>query len=75
MYEKVKKGKQLISFDAIDAYTKWLTTKEAARYLKITEGTLRNLVSSGQVKYHKRGRHNRYRIEDLDVLVECKEWS
>jgi transposase len=27
--------------------------KEAARYLKITEGTLRNWVSQGRIKPHK----------------------
>ena len=31
--------------------------KEAARYLKVTEGTLRNWVSKGRIKPRKVGKH------------------
>lgn len=37
----------------------WLTSKEAARYLGISEGTLRNLTSNGHINYYKFRRLNR----------------
>ena len=46
----------------------WLTTEEAAAYLRISVGTLRNMTSNGQVPYSKLGRRNRYQIEDLRNL-------
>ena len=47
----------------------WLTSKEAAHYLKISTKTLMNLSSNGQVPYHKFGRLNRYRKSELAKLI------
>lgn len=47
----------------------WLTTQEAARYLGLSVGSLRNLTSNGQVPYCKLGRRNRYRVADLRALL------
>jgi excisionase family DNA binding protein len=47
----------------------WLTTKEAAAYLKVSEGTLRNLCCNGVVPYYKLVRRNRYRVFDLRSLL------
>jgi len=43
--------------------------KEAARYLKITEGTLRNWVSKGRIKPHKLGKHVIFFREELETWV------
>jgi len=49
--------------------TEWLTTIEAALYLKITPETLRNMTSSKAVTYYKLGRRNRYKLSDLRKLI------
>jgi excisionase family DNA binding protein len=50
----------------------WLTSKEAAKYLGISEGTLRNLTSNGHIQYYKFRRLNRYKPTDLDLLIKKK---
>lgn len=47
----------------------WLTSKEAAEYLGISEGTLRNLTSNGHIPYYKFRRLNRYKSSELNLLV------
>ncbi len=47
----------------------WLTSDEAALYLKVSVGTLRNLTSNGHVPYHKLGNRNRYLRDDLRNLL------
>ncbi len=49
--------------------TEWLTTFEAADYLKVSVGTLRNMTSNGRVPYFKLDRRNRYRLCDLRGLL------
>jgi excisionase family DNA binding protein len=46
-----------------------MTSEEAASFLKISVGTLRNLTSNGHVPYYKLGRRNRYILDDLRKLV------
>ncbi len=43
--------------------------KEAARYLKITAGTLRNWVSKGRLKPHKVGKHVLFFKEELATWI------
>lgn len=43
--------------------------KEAARYLKITAGTLRNWVSKGRLKPHKVGKHVLFFKEELETWI------
>ena len=47
----------------------FMTTEEAATYLRISCGTLRNMTSNGRVKFYKLGRSNRYLQSDLRALV------
>lgn len=49
--------------------TEWLTTIEAAAYLKVSVGTLRNMTCNGRVPYFKLDRRNRYRLCDLRGLL------
>lgn len=49
--------------------SEWLTSEEAARYLRVTEQTLRNMTSNGRVPYYKLGRSNRYLRSELKSLL------
>lgn len=52
----------------------WLSTKEAAAYLRITVGSLHNMSSNGLIPYYKLGKRNRYRLEDLrKTLIDSKK--
>ena len=46
-----------------------LDSREAAAYLKVSVKSLMNMCSNGQVPYHKLGRRNRYRKDELDALL------
>jgi len=47
----------------------WMTTEQAAEYLGLSVGALRNMASNGQVPYHKLGRRNRYNVVELRQLL------
>lgn len=47
----------------------WLSYGEAAQYLRIAVGTLRNLVSQRRIPHAKRGRIVRFRPDDLDAWL------
>ena len=57
---------QSLIFDRL----KWLNTKEAAMYLRVSVGQMRNMVWRQQVKAYRL--HNRLRFlrSDLDKLVK-----
>lgn len=44
----------------------WLSTEEAATHLRISEHTLRNLVSMGKMPYYKFGRRLRFLKTELN---------
>lgn len=51
----------------------WLTSNEAAEFLKISKSCLMNMCSNGQIPYYKLERRNRYRMSDLkDLLLKTK---
>lgn len=47
----------------------WLNSFEAAEYLRLSVKALRNKTSNGQIPFHKFGRLNRYRKDELDSLL------
>ncbi len=49
--------------------TEWLNSKEAAEFLRLSVKALRNKTSNGQVPFHKLGRLNRYRKNELESLM------
>lgn len=51
----------------------WLTTKEAAMYLKISEAALRNLASRRKIIYYKFFRSNRYKKSELNQLLSANK--
>ena len=44
-----------------------LTTKEASRYLKITEVSLRRFIRARKIRAYKEGRRGGYRILKEDI--------
>ena len=47
---------------------RWLTTSEAAHYLRISVSSLKMMVYRGQVRVRKLGRRNRFLREELERL-------
>ena len=50
----------------------WLTTKDAAHFLAISENALRIMVHRDQIKVYKFGRRLRFKLEDCQCLVSLK---
>lgn len=55
-----------------DSAEAWLSTEQAAEYLGISVGSLRNRVSCGEIPRRKLGRLNRYLRSELDALLVSK---
>ncbi|MCY4643277.1 MAG: helix-turn-helix domain-containing protein [Bacteriovoracales bacterium] len=51
----------------------WLTTKEAARYLKVSPNALRIMVHKRKIKAHKIGNRLRFKREDINILIKKKD--
>jgi len=51
---------------------KWLSTKEAAHFLRLSENALRIMVHREQVRAFKFGRRLRFRPEDCQALFTTK---
>ena len=69
---RLGKGAELTNISDLplfDNLNEWLTTSEAAGYLKISKGSLLNMVWRKQVRPHKLGRRNRYLKSDLSELI------
>ncbi|MEY3903769.1 MAG: hypothetical protein RL189_3075 [Pseudomonadota bacterium] len=65
IFEK-QTGFALTKSDFVD---EWLTSDEAAAFLKISTATLRNLTSSGKIPFYKFGRRNRYSKRELKNML------
>lgn len=50
----------------------WLNSKDAASFLCISEGALRNLVYRGQIPFYKFGRRLRFRYSEIHALLKLK---
>lgn len=48
----------------------WMDSIEASTYLRISIGSLRNMVSFGHIKSYKLGRRLRFKREELDKAME-----
>ena len=60
---------ELASVDSSLSNREWLNTEQAADYLAISVGALRNMTSNGQVPYYKLGNRNRYSVTQLRQLL------
>jgi len=50
----------------------WLSTEEAAGYLRLSENALRIKVHRGQVPVYRFGRRLRFRLKDCEALISPK---
>jgi excisionase family DNA binding protein len=48
---------------------KWMTSKEAAAYIRVSVGQLRNMVWRGQIKRYRLRNRLRFLRSDLDSFV------
>jgi excisionase family DNA binding protein len=48
---------------------KWLTTNEAARYLRVSISSIKTMIYRGQVRVYKLGRRNRFLMNELERLI------
>ena len=71
-YEKSVAGKVMEMLFENRMRREWLTTKEAAQYLLISENALRIMVHRNQVQVARFGRRLRFRLEDCRLLVLTK---
>lgn len=51
---------------------KWMTSKEAASYIRVSVGQLRNMVWRGQIQAFHIGNRLRFLRSDLDRLIVSK---
>lgn len=52
---------------------KWMTSKEAAMYLRISVGELRNMVWRRQIHFFKLGTRLRFLRTDLDLACVARK--
>ena len=48
---------------------RWLTTSEAARYLRVSISSIKMMIYRGQIRVHKLGKRNRFLADELDRLI------
>ena len=48
---------------------RWLTTSEAAQYLRVSISSIKTMIYRGQVRVHKLGRRNRFLRDELERLI------
>ena len=51
------------------ADSEWLTTDEAAGYLKVSKPTIFGLMRAGRLSFHKLGKATRFRRAELDMVA------
>ena len=62
---EVQKHTDAVLFDKL----KWLDSKEAATYLRVSVGQLRNMVWQGRIKAYRLSSRLRFLRSDLDWLM------
>lgn len=66
-----KSEEKLVSSDVIfDNNMKWMTTEEAARYVRVSVAQMRNLVHQGRVRFYRLGARLRFLRSDLDRMLK-----
>ncbi len=49
---------------------RWLTTSEAAQYLRVSVSSIKMMVYRGTIRVRKLGRRNRFLREELDRAIK-----
>lgn len=52
-----------------DNRLEWLTSREAALFLRVSVGQIRNMVWRRQIKFYKLGRKLRFQKRDVEKLL------
>ncbi len=60
-----------VNQDMMETYRQLFTIREAARYLNLSERTIRRLISGGEIETVRRGRLVRIPAGELDVWIEA----
>ena len=68
MFSDVKNAEENSSALLFDKL-KWMTSKEAASYIRVSVGQLRNMVWRGQIKCYRLKNRLRFLRSDLDKLL------
>lgn len=64
-FDSCKQHEKVSSLDSV----RWLTTGEAAQYLRVSVSSIKMMVYRGQIRVRKLGRRNRFLREELDRLI------
>lgn len=62
-------NKNIIDNTTSSLTTEWLSTEEAAEYLRISVKSLRNLTNNGKIPHYKLFKLNRYNKSELKKLI------
>jgi excisionase family DNA binding protein len=65
-------------FSSVEIFDKlkWMNSEEAASYIRVSAGQLRNMVWRGQLKAYRLGKARlRFLRADLDKAITHPEWS
>lgn len=65
-----EKTENVSSLDVLFDKLKWMTSKEAAFYLRMPPKQLRYMAASGQIKCYKLAGRLRFLKSDLDLLFK-----
>jgi len=68
-HQKIFDNRIALELENSLAPVRWLTTSEAAQYLRISISSLKTMIYRGQVRAHKLGRRNRFPINELERLI------
>ena len=65
-FENRRKSEQQTSLEEI----RWLTSSEAALYLRVSLSSIKSMIYRGLIRPYKLGRRNRFRRDELDLLIK-----
>jgi excisionase family DNA binding protein len=69
--ENAESPRSILFFENRNAH-EWLSTKDAAHFLSVSENALRIMVFRGQVPVYRFGRRLRFRLKDCQALFTRK---
>ena len=52
----------------------WLNSHEAAEYLRVSNGALRNMIYRGEIAVYKIGKRSRFLKKELDEYLSCRRY-
>lgn len=68
--EAIESNKNNFGLNQIFENLKWITTKEASIYLRVSVGQIRNMVWRGQLPHYRLNNRLRFLKSDLDKIMK-----